>query len=762
VPEESPPAHVPDGRVSTGNPGLDAMLEGGLVAHRPYLVVGPAGTGKSRLALQFLCEGTRKGERVLLVTLEEPPNEARVNHRGLAPELDSVFVFDAIPDIMRYERTPFKDIASVRSAVPFRNVSFDIRRTPELSSVEVTITALEQMLRSEVQHRNYTRVVIDSLTALQYFCMKGFDPVAGAQTFLRFLSDLQVTTILTVESPLEDADTPERMLARGEIRLFRWELDDQTVRAIGVEKFRGSPHDVRLHPYRIGPKGLDINLRVTISRDTRKIIEPVAPSLPAEPAPITMEPMAETVEDLILVGADLGGLRTEVEAALAATTKGDLEGTELHLANARAHTVDFAETLRKRVDGVASLTPAAADARRRILERADTVRVGVPPGRLPTPPTLAAELSRILTLIPPPPTAPLAAIPGATPTPVVAPPVVALTPTSIEQPITLPVGTPVAPPAVVESARSEPSPEAISVAAAPPVPSGPSPAPEVEPEPATVEAVSARPVEVEAPRPEAANPEKTTSRTPEPPPSTPREAIPSVAEYLAPHSHLHPEPPPLPTTRPAAKSGSIPHVATPGPVASGKTTATGRTGPLASAGHAPPGPPLKAGSAVHPAPTRHPDLPTPTATPITPPGPESPTEAPASKRRRKTAAVPKKRTPVGRAALEPKTEVGPAMAPVADSPPATPPAPALPASPGPIPDAATAGSGGDAEPSPGSAAKSKRRPVRKKKAPPVVSATPGAAPSGEANSPPPPAATDPPPPKPEDVPGSSNAPKEGG
>jgi len=87
---------------------------------------------------------------------------------------------------MRYERTPFKDIASVRYAVPFSQVPFRIRQSPELASVEVTITALEQMLRTEVIRKGYTRLVIDSLTALQYFCMKGFDPVAGAQSFLRF------------------------------------------------------------------------------------------------------------------------------------------------------------------------------------------------------------------------------------------------------------------------------------------------------------------------------------------------------------------------------------------------------------------------------------------------------------------------------------------------------------------------------------------------------------------------------------------------
>ncbi|HEV2231209.1 MAG TPA: ATPase domain-containing protein, partial [Thermoplasmata archaeon] len=79
MPNPEPEAAVPGGRIPTGNPSLDEILNGGLVGNRPYLIVGPSGTGKTKLALQFLCEGVRRGEKVLLVTLEDPPNEMRVN-----------------------------------------------------------------------------------------------------------------------------------------------------------------------------------------------------------------------------------------------------------------------------------------------------------------------------------------------------------------------------------------------------------------------------------------------------------------------------------------------------------------------------------------------------------------------------------------------------------------------------------------------------------------------------------------------------------
>lgn len=43
--------------LSTGIPGLDDVLGGGLTPDRVYLVEGVPGSGKTTLALQFLLEG---------------------------------------------------------------------------------------------------------------------------------------------------------------------------------------------------------------------------------------------------------------------------------------------------------------------------------------------------------------------------------------------------------------------------------------------------------------------------------------------------------------------------------------------------------------------------------------------------------------------------------------------------------------------------------------------------------------------------------
>jgi replicative DNA helicase len=50
---------LPQGtRISTGIPGLDGMLGGGLMPGRLYLVEGAPGAGKTTLGLQFLLDAS--------------------------------------------------------------------------------------------------------------------------------------------------------------------------------------------------------------------------------------------------------------------------------------------------------------------------------------------------------------------------------------------------------------------------------------------------------------------------------------------------------------------------------------------------------------------------------------------------------------------------------------------------------------------------------------------------------------------------------
>src|SRR5690348_1805911 len=79
--------------VSTGVPGLDELLRGGLTAHRMYLLEGSPGTGKTTLALQFLLTGRDLHERTLYVTLSETASELKAIAASHGWTLDGVELF---------------------------------------------------------------------------------------------------------------------------------------------------------------------------------------------------------------------------------------------------------------------------------------------------------------------------------------------------------------------------------------------------------------------------------------------------------------------------------------------------------------------------------------------------------------------------------------------------------------------------------------------------------------------------------------------
>ena len=64
-------------KARSGIAGLDDVLVGGFVRNRLYLLEGSPGTGKTTVALQFLLDGARFGEKTLYITLSETDEELR-------------------------------------------------------------------------------------------------------------------------------------------------------------------------------------------------------------------------------------------------------------------------------------------------------------------------------------------------------------------------------------------------------------------------------------------------------------------------------------------------------------------------------------------------------------------------------------------------------------------------------------------------------------------------------------------------------------
>src|SRR5690242_15838726 len=85
-------------KARTGVLGLDDILAGGFTKGRIFLLEGSPGTGKTTIALRFLMEGAKEGERGLYVTLSETANELRSAAASHGWELgDMIEILEVVP-----------------------------------------------------------------------------------------------------------------------------------------------------------------------------------------------------------------------------------------------------------------------------------------------------------------------------------------------------------------------------------------------------------------------------------------------------------------------------------------------------------------------------------------------------------------------------------------------------------------------------------------------------------------------------------------
>ena len=74
-------------RVTTGVPGLDEVVNGGYYLGSTTVVAGISGVGKSVMALQYLAEGVRRGERSLMLSLDEQVPQIKRNASSIGIDL---------------------------------------------------------------------------------------------------------------------------------------------------------------------------------------------------------------------------------------------------------------------------------------------------------------------------------------------------------------------------------------------------------------------------------------------------------------------------------------------------------------------------------------------------------------------------------------------------------------------------------------------------------------------------------------------------
>jgi circadian clock protein KaiC len=225
-------------RVKTGIQGLDEILGGGLPSRRVHLIQGSPGAGKTTLALQFLLEGARRGERGLYISLSETREEVQTVAASHGWDLDDITIFEAS-----------------RLGAEDENTLFD--------TSEVELGERMDAILSEVAKVEPARLVVDSCTELR---LLAHSPVRYRRQILALKHRLVEAsrTVLLLDNPSPGSpDVLLQSLAHGVLTLehVQSEVGGER-RRLSVTKMRGVGYRGGYHDYSIVTGGFVVFPRV--------------------------------------------------------------------------------------------------------------------------------------------------------------------------------------------------------------------------------------------------------------------------------------------------------------------------------------------------------------------------------------------------------------------------------------------------------------------------------------------------------------------
>jgi circadian clock protein KaiC len=207
-------------RALSGVPGLDEVLHGGLIAGRLYLIDGAPGAGKTTLALQFLLQGLREGERCLYVTLGETAAELRASAETHGWSLDGIELVELVVDeqelLGQSELTMFDP--------------------SEVELNETTKRILEAVERCKPH-----RMVLDSLSELRLLAQASLRYRRQILALKQFFVGRHCTALFLDDRSGDIIDMQLHSIAHGVIALERSvPAYGPALRQLHITKFRGS------------------------------------------------------------------------------------------------------------------------------------------------------------------------------------------------------------------------------------------------------------------------------------------------------------------------------------------------------------------------------------------------------------------------------------------------------------------------------------------------------------------------------------------
>ena len=220
-----------EGLICSGIPEMDALVGGGLERGTTTMIMGPAGVGKSSLALQFATTAAATTEKVAFFIFEE--------HRSVFLKRAASLGFEVA-----------KLIEAGRMLVH------------QIDPAEMSAGEFAFAIRSAVEQDASTLIVIDSLNGYFNAMPEEHFLTLHLHELLSYLADAGVSTILIVSQhgALGHVSSPVDVsyLADSVILLRYYETHGAFRRAISMLKKRTSVHEQTVRDYRLTSRGVRV------------------------------------------------------------------------------------------------------------------------------------------------------------------------------------------------------------------------------------------------------------------------------------------------------------------------------------------------------------------------------------------------------------------------------------------------------------------------------------------------------------------------
>lgn len=230
----------------TGVEGLDDILAGGLARGHFYLIEGQPGAGKTTVALQFLLEGTRRGEQCLYITLSETERELRDGARSHGWELgESIAIFELAP------AESLLDASQQQSL---------------LYSSDLELGETTQQIFDIFERLKPTRVVLDSLSEIRLLAQSSLRYRRQILALKHYFSRHEATVVMLDDLSAEIADKTVHSIAHGVLRLEELApAYGSERRRVRILKYRGTKYRGGFHDFTISHGGVQVFPRLIAS-----------------------------------------------------------------------------------------------------------------------------------------------------------------------------------------------------------------------------------------------------------------------------------------------------------------------------------------------------------------------------------------------------------------------------------------------------------------------------------------------------------------